>query len=204
MKVFAGLAFAALMIAGQASAATFFVVGTCGTFSNPAPNTATSGTWTCPSFASLDIGRSDTVASETLVYNSDYSNGLNSSVTTVTNWTFGGVTLAFTADTTTSTGGSNSTPAVSTDGLTLNPLTNLPPIVLAGFYNTVSGFGTPTVNWTNQATTGSALQATGYAQVIYDYNITQTTGTPEPVSMLLLGSGLLAVSMIGRKAFARK
>jgi hypothetical protein len=48
------------------------------------------------------------------------------------------------------------------------------------------------------------LQATGYAQVIYDYNVTTTTATPEPVSMLLLGAGLMAVSFIGRKGFPRK
>lgn len=32
----------------------------------------------------------------------------------------------------------------------------------------------------------------------------QATGTPEPVSMLLFGSGLLAVSIIGRKKLVRK
>ena len=31
-----------------------------------------------------------------------------------------------------------------------------------------------------------------------------TTGSPEPVSMLLFGSGLLAVSLIGRKKLVRK
>ena len=204
MKILTGLAFAALMFLGNASAATFYVVGTCGSFSNPAPNSPLTGSWVCPTAASLGITGSLTVASEFLNYDSDYSNGLNSSVTTVTRWTFSGATLAFTADTTTSSGGSNSNPAVSTDGLTLNPLTTaLGPVVLAGFYDTVSGFGTPTVNWTNQATTGSALQATGYAQVVYDYNVITTTGTPEPVSMLLLGAGLLAVSFAGRKAVKR-
>jgi hypothetical protein len=198
MKILSGLAIAAFMI-GSASATTYYGVVNCGSFSNPAPNSPLSGTWVCPTAATLGISN---VSSETLVYNSDYSNGEASNVTTSTTWTFAGATLQFGADTTTSTGGSNSNPAVSTDGLTIQPLTNLPPVVLAGFYDTASAFGTITVNWTNSATVGSAVQATGYAQVIYDYSV--TSSSPEPVSMLLLGSGLLGLSFIGRKKFAKK
>jgi hypothetical protein len=202
MKVLAALAFAALMTVGSASATTYYVVGTCGSFNNPAPNSPTTGSWTCPTAASLGITGALTVASEFINYNSDYSSGLAGAVTTVTNFSFSGATLAFSTDTLTSTGGSNSNPATSTDGLTINQLQSLPPIVLAGFYDVASTFGTVTVNYTNQATQGSALQATGYAQVVYDYNV--TSGTPEPVSMLLFGSGLLAVSIVGRRKFARK
>jgi hypothetical protein len=204
MRIFAGLAFAAFMMVANVSAATMYVVGTCGTFSNPAPNSPLSGTWVCPTAASLGITGSITLASEFVSYDSDYSNGLNASVTTVTKWSFTGAGLAFATDTTTSTGGGNSSPAISSDGLTLNPFVSLPPVLLPGFYNNVGiPFGTVTVNWTNQATVGSAIQATGYAQIVYDYN-TVVAGTPEPVSMLLLGSGLLAVSLIGRKKLARK
>jgi hypothetical protein len=202
MKVLAALAFAALMTVGSASATTYYVVGTCGSFNNPAPNSPTTGSWTCPTAASLGITGALTVASEFINYNSDYSSGLAGIVTAVTNFSFSGATLAFSTDTLTSTGGSNSNPATSTDGLTINQLQSLPPIVLAGFYDVASTFGTVTVNYTNQATQGSALQATGYAQVVYDYNV--TSGTPEPVSMLLFGSGLLAVSIVGRRKFARK
>jgi hypothetical protein len=202
MKVLAALAFAALMTVGSASATTYYVVGTCGSFNNPAPNSPTTGSWTCPTAASLGITGALTVASEFINYSSDYSSGLAGAVTTVTNFSFSGATLAFSTDTLTSTGGSNSNSATSTDGLTINQLQSLPPIVLAGFYDVASTFGTVTVNYTNQATQGSALQATGYAQVVYDYNV--TSGTPEPVSMLLFGSGLLAVSIVGRRKFARK
>jgi hypothetical protein len=204
MKVLAGLAIAAFMIVGNVSAAGVqYVVGTCGTFSNPAPNSPLSGTWVCPTAASLGITGSLTLASEFVSYNSDYSNGLAASVTTITNWAFSGAGLAFATDTTTSTGSGNSSPAVSSDGLALKAFAVLPPVLLPGFYNNASSFGTVTVNWTNQATVGSAIQATGYAQVVYDYN-TAVAGTPEPVSMLLFGTGLLAVSLIGRKKFARK
>jgi len=205
MKIFAGLALAALSIGSSAFGATFYVVGTCGSFNESFTNTPPdggSGTWVCPSAASLGVSGSLTVASEFLVYDSDYSSGLSPTVTTVTNWTFSGATLAWTTDTTTTTGTSGSNSYTSAQGATVNPLATLPPTVLAGYYDTISGFGTPTVNWTTQATVGSALQGTGYAQVVYDYNV--TSATPEPFSMVLLGGGLLALSVVGRKKFARK
>jgi hypothetical protein len=40
-------------------------------------------------------------------------------------------------------------------------------------------------------------------QVMFTYN-TVTSSTPEPVSMMLFGSGLLALSVIGRKKFSRR
>jgi hypothetical protein len=51
----------------------------------------------------------------------------------------------------------------------------------------------------NYTTTG-ATQADVFAQITYTYS----SGTPEPVSMLLFGSGLLGVALVGRKKFARK
>ncbi len=87
--------------------------------------------------------------------------------------------------------------------MTLNPLTNVPPVILAGCYDNATGGtlgGAVTVAYTNTFPTGNALQGTGYAEIVFDYS----TGTPEPVSMILFGSGLLAVSLIGRKKFSRK
>jgi hypothetical protein len=225
MKVFAGIAFAGLIVSNAFGAATF-IAGNCYTatptfgFSNPAPNNLLTGQWVCPSFATLEAdfgisGSNIVLASEFVNYNSDYSNGEATTVVDVSNYSLSGAGLQFLADTLTSTGGGNSTPAVSTDGLTplngLNPAipvgnqVNLtdPTVLLSGFYDNVTGaFGAVTINFTNQATTGSALQTTGYAQVVYDYNV--TSSTPEPVSMALFGGGLLALSLIGRKKFARK
>jgi hypothetical protein len=42
------------------------------------------------------------------------------------------------------------------------------------------------------------------ASIQVTYNYTPNTTTPEPVSMVLLGSGLLVVSLVGRKKSARK
>jgi hypothetical protein len=214
MKILAGLAFAAFMMVAPSSAAVYYVIGNCGSFNNPAPNSLISSTWVCPSFASLDVGRTDTLASEFIAYSADFSTPESTAVTTVTNFGFAGVTAQFGADTTTSTCGGGcalgSAGPVSTDGLTSNAGTTTPMgwqtggFVNPGFYDTVSGFGTPTVTYTNQATQGQALQTTGFAQVIYDYNFTQSSSTPEPISMVLFGGGLLAVSLVGRKKFARK
>jgi len=226
MKIFAGIAVAGLMIVGNAFGAATFIAGNCYTagsvfgVSNPAPNLPVSGTWICPSFASLEtafgISNSNIVlASEFISYDSDYTNGEAASVTTTTTFALSGAALAFTTDTLTSTGSGNSTPAVSTDGLTplngVNPAIPIgnhlnpsdPSILISGFYDNVTGsFGAVTINFTNQATQGSAVASTAYAQVVYDYNV--TSATPEPVSMALFGGGLLALSLIGRKKLARK
>jgi len=54
---------------------------------------------------------------------------------------------------------------------------------------------------------GSSLLASGQlgstAFITYTYSA-PTTGAPEPGSMMLLGSGLLAAGLIGRKKFVRK
>jgi hypothetical protein len=215
MKILAGLALAAFMMVGNASALTYYVVGTCGTFqnNNDVQGSVVTGTWTCPTAASLGITGSLTVASEFVNYTSDWATATSNNVNFNTQYTFTGATLAFANDTVTSTcvstGCSNgSAGPVSTDGLSLNPLTNNPNgwqtggTVLAGFYDAVSSFGTITVNYTNTDVSGAALSASGYAQVVYDYNV--TSSTPEPISMFLLGGGLLGVSLLGRRKFARK
>ena len=199
MRTFRNVILAACAAAGSASAMILSFVGTCGSFSNPAPNSPMSNTWVCPSAAALgDLG---VVAAEYVVYNSDYSSGLDSAVTTVTNWSFSGTTFAFATDTTTSTGGPTSTPAVSTDGLAFNAISDLPPLLLAGFYDVAESlpFGTPTINWTNDATVGSAIEATGYAQVVYVTNSNTIPAIPEPDSMWLVGAGLFFGYLRGGK-----
>lgn len=53
------------------------------------------------------------------------------------------------------------------------------------------------------AYTSTAHQASGFQNTITEA-LSSTTGAPEPVSMLLFGSGLLAVGFFGRKRFSNK
>jgi hypothetical protein len=75
------------------------------------------------------------------------------------------------------------------------------------------GFLTNTCNTTGQPTTMSIAESYVYtsgftATAIQDTYIqafqTVSTGSPEPGSMILLGSGLLAAGLIGRKKLVRK
>jgi len=70
-------------------------------------------------------------------------------------------------------------------------------------YSTFSGFA---VNGTgsNNIQVTQANNATALATVTYTYTAGTTSTTPEPISMLLFGSGLLGLSIIGRKKFSRR
>ena len=192
-----GLAAAALVMTMGASAAT--ITATCGSFA--ISGGGGTGSWVCPTFSSLTNG--GTVTSAFVVYESDYSTGVGASNATQTVFTFTGTGAAFATDTVTSTGGSNSSTPTSLDGLPFNVLNPGPPTVLAGFYNvlTIPVGSALTVGYTNSVTAGSVLATTGYAQLDITYT---PSAVPEPGSMILLGGGLVAASLIGRKKFARK
>jgi hypothetical protein len=187
--------FLALILIASVSANPVEVVGLCGFFDNPYPNSTASGSFTCPTAASLGI---TDVTSEYVVYDSDYSNGVAASVNIQTMWSFSGVTLAFSSDTTTVTGSSSSTGVVSSDGLALNAFVAGPPSVLAGFYDVVTSLGTPTVSYSNAAFRGAALQATGYAEVVY---VSSPVPEPNMIPMVAAAASLLAVCWFrGRKS----
>jgi hypothetical protein len=196
MKILAGLAVAAFMVAAQASAATFYVNGVCGIIS-----AAGNGSFVCPTYASL--GGTAPVASEFLVEDSNYALGIGGAGSLITNFTYTGGPAQFASDTVTSTGaaGFGGTPTSANLGALHAPDSTTG--ALAGFYDNVSSpFGTVTVNYTTTAN-AFAQGISAYVQVVYDYNV-GTSGVPEPVSLVLFGGGLLALSIIGRKNFARK
>jgi hypothetical protein len=192
----APLALGICMLAGQASASFLEATGTCGS-----TTAAGSGTWTCPTWTTLGL-TGDTFVGEFVVYNNDYSNGLTSTVTTQTVFTFTGGTMAYSADTLTSTGANNSSPAVSGAG---NPngffaLSVGPPVILAGYDNLVTAGGPSaiSVGYNTSTVTGATLADTSYAQIVYEYNV-PVTGTPEPATLFLMGSALVGVGMLRKR-----
>lgn len=195
------LAAVALLLPGIANASAIYYAGMCGDFfagNFSGPPNAVSGSWTCPSAASLGV--SGPLSGEFLVYDSDYSNGLAPDVTTVTNWTFSGADFAFSTDTTTVTGDGFAGAPVSSDGLSFNSYMNLPPGVLAGFYDIVdntSGFGTPVVQFSSSPTVGSAIESTGYAEVVYFVG-TDSAPVPEPSGPIPIVIGGVIAMLLAR------
>jgi hypothetical protein len=168
-----------------------FEVAFCGQFSNPQGG---SFTWTCPTAAQANLPGA---TSEYLVYESDYALGTTSSVTAVATWTFTGPGLTYTSDTTTTTGGSFSISQVSSNHLTFNPLTDLPPVELAGFYDPASSIGTITVTVSDSFTQGGAVNATGYAEIVYDQS--SAPAVPEPTSVGLFATVVAASALLMKR-----
>jgi hypothetical protein len=198
MKYFV-LTAAALMMTISASAATIVSVS-CGSFDFG--GTGGSGTFVCPTLSSIDNG--GTPIAEEIIYNQDYSNGLANPTTTQTIFGFS-AGAANASDTLTSTGGSSSNPATSGDGAAFVALSVGPPAEPAGFvdlYTTISN--AITVTYTNSYVAGSSLATTGFAQLVFSYNPAVQGSAPEPGSMMLLGSGLVAAGILGRKKLVRK
>jgi hypothetical protein len=182
------------------AAATVYYSSVCGEFfASSTFNNTGSGLFVCPSAAALGI--TSPLTGEFLVYDSDYSSGLAAAVSMETDWSFSGANFAFASDTTTVTGASSSDLVVSSDGLTLNAFTDLPPDVLAGFYDNVdgtTGFGTPTVSYSSKPDAGSALDSTGYVEVVYVTGTDTVTATPEPKAEVLIGFALIAMCFVRR------
>jgi hypothetical protein len=194
MKTLAGIALTGFLIAGHASAGTIYLQGLCGLFT-----ASGSGAFVCPTYASL--GGTVPVAAEFLVEDSNYAIGANTSASLVTNFSYSGGPAQFTTDTVTSTG----TPGTSGTPSSLNLGSIQPPNAttgaFAGFYDNVnSPFGTVSVAYTTTISNASGLA--GSVQVVYAYN-TPTT-TPEPVSLMLCGTGLLALALFAHRRLARR
>jgi len=216
MKFFAGLP-VALLIVGQAFGGTFTTTVNCGNFvqSNaPAQTPAGSvqtGTLNCAADNFSGIANLSSVTGF-VVLDNDFSSAQGLPATTTTqfqssqNWfSVNPITLSSSSpDNVTETyvcgNGGTYGAAYLLNGVAVltgcNTAGNEP---LGSSLQQSGNEGAFSINYTNSVQAGSVGAATGYAQVVYTY--TTTSGTPEPVSMILFGSGLLAVSLIGRKKF---
>lgn len=136
----------------------------------------------------------------TLSYQADFSQGFSATNTVQMTFTpgsspagIGGFTPSTTDLFPTCSGGSPSL-ACSTGGVSTSSAS-----ASGGPQTSVASFG---VNVSSLVTSGSVGASTG--TVFYDI-ITVSDGTiPEPMSMSLMGAGLLGLGILGRRKFARK
>jgi len=219
MKIFAALAATTLAMAISASATTVQfscnvtssgdltavntgTAGVNGSLSNTGASIANGitspGTINAFTCGSLDVGAGNIITSESLFYTGDYTGGTfgttsgTSVVETLTN--NGSTPFGTISQTLTISGGNSSNSDTPTTPINLGTIT---PGTEA---STAFSLAIASTNPTGP----SAPVASSSAQVVISYTYSSTTGTPEPVSMLLFGSGLLGLSLIGRKKFARK
>jgi len=198
---FLGLAAVALTLTVSASAGT--ILNFCSGWSASAggaifftaPIAIDSGTINCSAYGSLPVG--DTFVSEQLVLLTDYSGGLGTTQNAIAA-TYSGTGLS--TDTLTSSSGAgngNSNTYGDTFGI------NYAPLGATAWLDatTLSDTFTPlAVNFSANATLGNVQSASGQVYELITYQLS----APEPASMLLLGGGLLAISLVGRKKFIRK
>jgi hypothetical protein len=148
----------------------------------------------CPG---LDAGAGLIITNFQLLGTAGYTGGPFGTTTgTQTTETFTALSGAFSGASVaqTSTGGTD--PSVFLPG---NPF-QIGSTVSPGTQTTSSFF----VSILSSVSQGGPVAASS-GQVVLSYTTQPvTSGVPEPVSMLLFGSGLLAVSLIGRKKFTRK
>jgi hypothetical protein len=104
-----------------------------------------------------------------------------------------------------STGATTQTEQIFATNLTNGFGSPTPPtgLTLSATSLSTLGFSAGTLSATNATTTITfAVLDTDYSNNTGAFLLTQPAGVPEPVSLLLFGSGLLAVALIGRKKLA--
>lgn len=201
------------LMAVAASAGT--LVGTCSLTSGSDPAVNTSGgtpdpqivnaVYTCNAFA-IPLG--DTVISADIFIGNDYSLGAVGSTNTVDfSYAISGFSTTNLSTYVSGSGISSSTGgilSVTPVGTCVSTGTNAvdctdSPLALMN----PSSFNAVTVTGSSTWMSGG-VGAQGSDQFNVQETLTYTTGTPEPGSLMLLGSGLLAAGLIGRKKLVRK
>jgi hypothetical protein len=221
MKVLAGLALAALAFVGSASANTYTVVVPCGSFTNNNPpgfvtsGSTLSGTLSPNPCGGINVSGVAGISSISgfLLLDNDMSSVQTNNDSTQTVYTITGSTVAISPVTlnTSTPDGITTTYTCGGAGVYAGPYLLNGALIPAGCNtngDALTGLSISAANpgltiaYANSVISGTMVAATGYADIVYTY--TTVSGTPEPVSMLLFGSGLLAVSLIGRKKLSRK
>jgi hypothetical protein len=223
MKVLATVVTAGLALAMSASAATFTVTATCtatgfpGGFSYSSNPTTNSGTFTCNGLSGIGsvVGFSSFTGA-TLFLTNDFTGGASNAGTNTSATLYQTFTGGFSGspDTLTASG----FPPPGNSSLYTDTLGNpQSPVFGVYFVDPLSGslvsgnapsFGFSYTNAANGATVGGVTTVgtvsgtSGNAFVQYTY--TTSSSVPEPVSFLMIGSGMFTLALVGRKKLIRK
>jgi hypothetical protein len=164
-------------------------------------------TSTCPTFSALPAG--DTFVSLTIVLQTDYSGGTGGTLNT-TQTTFSGsladVLQATSAGSATGTGPAFAYTDTASCGAA--PCSPNEPSFGSNYFGTVDAAinggnyvgAVISETYTTAVTAGSVQAASDQVFIVLNYS----TSAPEPGSLMLLGGGLLAAGLIGRKKLVRK
>jgi hypothetical protein len=195
MKKFLLLMAVLTLVSGVASANAIF--GTCTPFELTfAAGTGGPTTETCAA-VSIPSGWSFTTAEEYTI--ADYTGGGGSTTNTVqtmyTNSAVGATAFGGSPANCNVTGGANSSPSGCNSNYTFTPggMGTLP--FLSGNPTTASAGFTVSIS---SSVTGGTVTASS-AGVVIEFDYTQNSTTPEPMSMMLVGGGLLGLGLVASK-----
>lgn len=181
-----------LIPCGTSGGGWSFSAGT-GTFTSA--NSANTGSVTCPAYSTLPPGY--TFTSLGLVIETDYSGGSLATTNTIQT-TYSGAVLTTEVLTSTSAPGTGPSDAYSASPGLPN-YSSFASYFIANTSETTYPTTAFDVAFSSVVTGGSVQSESGQ---VYEL-VTYAASTPEPGSMMLLGTGLVAFAFVGRK-FARK